>query len=76
MLVSLAVLALACIAALLYFDLALGVVMTCIAALCLGLLYLLSQRKFGGMSGDLAGFFLQMCEFALLVGIVVACKLM
>ena len=73
-LVTLIALAVACIAALVYFNLALGLVMACIAALVLLTLYLLSQRKFGGMSGDLAGFFLQMCEFALLVGIVVFCK--
>ena len=75
-LVALIVLALACVAALIWFDLAIGIVMTCVAAVCLGGLYVLSRNKFGGMSGDLAGFFLQMCELALLVGIVIACNVM
>ena len=74
-LAALVVLAFACVAALLWFNLVIGVVMTCIAAVCLAGLYVLSRNKFGGMSGDLAGFFLQMCELALLVGIVVVCKL-
>ena len=75
-LVALVVLALACVAALLWFNLAIGIVMACIAAVSLAGLYVFSRNKFGGMSGDLAGFFLQMCELMLLIGIVVTCNVM
>lgn len=33
-----------------------------------------AQRNFGGMSGDVAGFFLQTCELILLVCIVIGAK--
>ena len=33
-----------------------------------------AQRNFGGMSGDVAGFFLQVCELVLLVCLMVAAK--
>ena len=75
-LVALVVLALACVAALLWFNLVIGIVMACIAAISLVGLYVFSRNKFGGMSGDLAGFFLQMCELMLLIGIVVTCNVM
>jgi adenosylcobinamide-GDP ribazoletransferase len=75
-LATLIVLAIACVAALMWFDLAIGIVMTCVAGVFLLGLYVLSRNKFGGMSGDLAGFFLQMCELALLVSIVVTCNVM
>ena len=74
-LVVLVVFAIACAGALLWLDAIIGIVMICVALACMGALYMMARRTFGGMSGDLAGFFLQMCEFALLVGIVVACKL-
>ena len=41
---------------------------------CLALMYLFAQRQFGGMSGDLAGFFLQCAELAMLIGLVVVLK--
>ena len=47
-----------------------------IGLVCLGLLFPFAQSQFGGMSGDLAGFFLQMCELMLLIGIVVTCNVM
>ena len=53
-----------------------GICMMCVGLLCLGGLYLLSENSFMGMSGDLAGFFLQMCELLLLACIVVVGKLM
>ena len=59
-----------------------GVVMTatCVPAIfvllvglvCLGLLYPFAQSQFGGMSGDLAGFFLQVAELAMIVALVVS----
>ena len=33
-------------------------------------------RQFGGMTGDLAGYFLQICELAMLTGIVLAGRLL
>ena len=32
----------------------------------------LCDRQFGGVTGDLAGYFLQVCELAMLTGIVLA----
>ena len=42
---------------------------------CLVFLYLFSRSQFGGMSGDLAGFFLQTAELCMLVALVVVMKL-
>ena len=69
--VALVIVALACVAVLVWLNVVLGLVMTVLALACLGLLYLLAKRKFGGMSGDLAGFFLQMTELVLLASIVI-----
>lgn len=74
-LAALIVVAVACASAFVWLDVALGLVMIVIGALCLVALYALAKRKFGGMSGDLSGFFLQMCELALVIGIVIVCKL-
>lgn len=41
---------------------------------CLGLLLPYSKSQFGGMSGDLAGFFLQVAELVMLVALVVVVK--
>ncbi len=40
---------------------------TAAALICLAACYGLARREFGGMSGDLAGFFLQVCELLLLI---------
>ena len=42
--------------------------------LCLALLYPFARTQFGGMSGDLAGFFLQVAEIAMLAALVVVAK--
>lgn len=36
----------------------------------------LCNRQFGGVTGDLAGYFLQLCELAVLTGIVLAGRLL
>ena len=36
--------------------------------------YRMSRKKFGGTTGDLAGYFLQVCELAMLAVIVLAGK--
>lgn len=40
-----------------------------------GYYWRMSSRQFGGITGDLAGFFLQVCELAMLYGIVTAGRL-
>ena len=46
----------------------------CAAALCLLWLRRMSARKFGGMSGDLSGWFLQVCELLMLAAYIFAEK--
>ena len=36
--------------------------------------YRLCMKKFGGITGDLAGFFLQICELVILFLFMVLCK--
>lgn len=43
-----------------------GVLLPLAALLCLACLYRTARGSFGGMSGDLAGWFLQLCELAML----------
>ena len=66
--------AIACIVVLVAANPFMGFCMTCVALACLAGLYFLSDRTFCGMSGDLAGFFLQMCELALVACIAIAGK--
>ena len=35
----------------------------------------MSRRQFGGITGDLAGFFLQLCELAVVLGAAVGMRL-
>ena len=48
--------------------------MMVIALLVLALVHGFARRQFGGWSGDIAGFFLQVCELALLLCLVVVPK--
>lgn len=59
----------------LYYNLLMGVV--CLAAGALSFIYyrFISYRYFGGITGDLAGFFLQICELAILFAVVIMAKL-
>ena len=53
----------------LYFCSPVGmVVLLIIAGAVFGYYYQMSRKQFGGVTGDLAGYFLQICELALLVG--------
>lgn len=58
---------------------ALDVTLGCAALLGAGLVCLyyvrMSRRQFGGITGDLAGFFLQLCELAIVLGVALAQKL-
>lgn len=40
-----------------------------ISAVVYGYYYLMAKREFGGITGDLAGYFLQICELALVAGL-------
>ena len=51
-----------------------GAMMVVCEALLLVWLNRFAQRNFGGMSGDVAGFFLQLCELLLVVCIVIGAK--
>lgn len=65
---------LAAAAGLLLTHLLTGVVMIVAALLCFIYLNMVSRRQFGGMSGDLAGYFLQICELVMLAAIVLVDK--
>ena len=47
-----------------------GGVMALACALCAALTVRMAKREFGGMSGDLAGFCIQVCELAMLCGLI------
>lgn len=64
--IVLAVVAVACGAGLLYAQPLCGAAALCAAALCFVYLSVMSRRQFGGMSGDLAGFLIQLCELCML----------
>ncbi|XIJ19923.1 adenosylcobinamide-GDP ribazoletransferase [Lacrimispora sp. JR3] len=40
-----------------------------VSALVYGYYYIMAKREFGGITGDLAGYFLQLCELALVAGL-------
>lgn len=65
----------ACGAGMLLLDPAAGLG-SLIGAGAVGLYYVvMSRRQFGGITGDLAGFFLQLCELAMVLGVVLAQKI-
>ena len=49
--------------------------MTAAALLVFGYYYRMSKRQFGGTTGDLAGYFLQICELAMLAAAVLGGKI-
>lgn len=52
-----------------------GTVLCVASGLVYGWYYWLSKRQFGGITGDLAGWFLQVCEIVLLAALVLAQKI-
>lgn len=52
-----------------------GAVMVFAALLCDVYLYVMGRRQFGGMSGDLAGWFLQVCEVCMLACLLIVQRL-
>ncbi len=63
---------LSCLALLLWLDRFLGSVCFASSLLVFGYYRLMSYKKFGGTTGDLAGFFLQVCELAQAAAVVIA----
>jgi adenosylcobinamide-GDP ribazoletransferase len=61
-------------AGLLLTELVTGGVMLAAALVCFLYLYLMSRRQFGGMSGDLAGYFLQIAELLMLAALIISDK--
>lgn len=62
----------ACAGCLLALDVTAGVWMLACSGAVLAYYISMSRRKFGGVTGDLAGFFLQLCEIAMLAGLCAA----
>lgn len=73
-LAALAVMTAVCTVYLMIANPAIGIGMVCAALLCLVGLYLMSENAFCGMSGDLAGFFLQLCELVMLAVLVIVAR--
>ena len=65
----------ACAAALLWLDLWTGGAALLGAGLACLYYRVMSARQFGGVTGELAGFFLQICELALVLAVVLAQKI-
>ena len=63
-----------CLSGLLFVNVLTGSVMAAAALLCLVYLFFMSRRQFGGMSGDLAGYFLQLCELFMLASVILVQK--
>lgn len=59
------------VSALLCVSVAAGIMMVAAALLCFFYLFVMSRRQFNGMSGDLAGYFLQISELFMLVSIII-----
>jgi adenosylcobinamide-GDP ribazoletransferase len=55
-------------------DLFAGIAIVLAALLCFLYLRVVSRRQFGGMSGDLAGYFLQLCEICALLALILIQK--
>ena len=47
-----------------------GIAAVALGMLCFGAYYRMAKVKFGGITGDLAGWFLQVCELGMLIGVV------
>lgn len=64
-----------CIMGMLFVDIRLGVVCVITAFLVFIYYKVMSLKKFGGITGDLAGFFLQVCELAMAISVIFASKI-
>lgn len=75
-LVALVVMLLVAVAAAVWTLPVAGLAMACVAVGCLAWVWHCSMRRFGGMSGDLAGWYLQVAELGMLVALLVVLRLM
>lgn len=66
---------LACIVGMLYIDLTLGIISSLSAFFMFFYYKHMSIKKFSGITGDLAGYFLQMCELLMLIAVVLGEKI-
>ncbi len=69
--VVLVILILLCESLMLYVDVTGGIVLFSAAMLVFLYYRRMARRQFGGITGDLAGFFLQVCELAMVIGAAV-----
>ena len=65
----------ACAAAMIALDPVTGTAAVAGAGLSFLYYFVMSRRQFGGITGDLAGFFLQVCECAMVLAVVLAQRL-
>jgi len=64
-----------CAAAMTAVCLPYGLVSLAVGICCFGWYHHMAYKSFGGITGDLAGYFLQVCELGILAGIVLVSKL-
>ena len=72
--VTMLVYSLVCFIALLWIDLFLGIGVMIVTLLMFAYHYYICRKQFGGITGDLAGYFLQLNELAILIWIAIGCR--
>ena len=73
--VTMLVYSLVCFIALLWIDLFLGIGVIVVSLLMFAYHYYVCRKQFGGITGDLAGYFLQLNELAILIWIAIGCRI-
>ena len=73
--VTMLVYSLVCFVALLWIDLFLGIGVIVVSLLMFAYHYYICKKQFGGITGDLAGYFLQLNELAILIWIAIGCRI-
>ena len=56
-----------CVIAFLCIDIVMGAAVVAVGFIVLAYYYVMSQKTFGGVTGDLAGYFLQLCELGVII---------
>lgn len=64
-----------CALAMLWINVFLGVTTLVVATGVFLYYYDICRKHFGGITGDLAGYFLQVCELAILIGVTIVCRI-
>ena len=72
--VVLSIICAACVVCMALIDWVAAILVVIAAAIALAYLYVTARKQFGGMSGDLSGFFLQIAELAMMVAVLIAEK--